>query len=219
MKTIETNTYLDLKSATFEGQVLTPETEDEFADDILEDNRRKRENNIRPIRVPSFYKARRPSIVAPVSRDDYSIQDDAVKRKRIEKTLEKQRRMDSDYNDISSPKMLEIMREISRWEKKNKRKMPPNLVRFLKDKYIRKYPPIDIFKTPEEKKRKLVQLNTKDKVAYTLNKKEMYNHGEEEKVEEEIILDFLEYINNQIIDFAKLKNINPEYLKDFLGLG
>ena len=51
------------KESSYEGQAYTPEMEDEFVDDVVTDQQRRRKSHFYPKGVPSAFRAQRPSSV------------------------------------------------------------------------------------------------------------------------------------------------------------
>jgi hypothetical protein len=234
MKIIKSKNYNKLKVSTFEGQVFTPETEDDFAEDVLRETQRRKRNSLYPSKIPSSYRAKSPSTVPPVSREHFMgiknkardfgesslLQNEEEKQRRREKILEKQKRLNQDYKsyeDVSPEKEVEMIKEITEWEKRTGKKIPQRYINLIKRKYKQMYPEKtqipNLIDPP--KKRNLIQLNRKDRVAYTIHDDAIVDY--EDNKERETLFEFLEYIDNQINDFASLKEIDPEFLKDFLN--
>ena len=130
MKIIKTDNY---KKAAFEGQVYTPEMEESFTENVIDETDRRRRNRMYPKNTPSTYKARSPSMVLPMRRrqrldirdrvqnvgDIFTPQEEQEKQNRMERALEKRRRMEKDYSDISPEEREKIEREIQTWEEKS----------------------------------------------------------------------------------------------------
>jgi hypothetical protein len=219
MKILVTKNYLNKESA-YEGQVLTPDMEDEFVSNVEDENQRRKRTN--------FY-TKSPNRGKSPSRETYmglrglgeergyvedplNFQDVVRKRTRIQKALERDRRLDSDryehYRDLPPEVVDKTLEDVDRYEMENPGVIVPDrMIRLLLEKKRT---------TPAPPKfRKLRQLNRMDeRVAYTIDDDAAIELSERE--ETNTVLDFLCFLNDEIENFAKSKEIDPDSLREYL---
>ena len=229
MKVIISGKY---KKAEFEGQVYTPDMEDEYVGNVVGDMRKKRRNDIYPQLIPSAYKARHPSSVT-VDREGYkglgnlgreqgfvenprNIQDILMKRRRRQKAIERDIRLDTDrkdfYNQLSQEEIGQIINDVEKYEESNPGKnISDSMINMLLKRRNQ---------TNRGKIRKLKQLNKI--VAYTIEDNNNYAIDDDvelelsEQEETQVLLDFLHFLESTIENFAKSRGIDPDSLRDFL---
>ena len=235
MKEIITSNYK--KKASFEGRVLTPEMEDEFVGDIEIEREKRKRNNFYSKGVPSAYKARHPYMVS-VDRDTHRglvdlgrergyVEDSGdISRKltRIQKAIERDQRLNLDrndfYNQLSQDELQRISDDVEKYERENPGEIVTDsmLRMLLKRMTSRKNLPSNFNPRPVDyapvKKKKLEQLNRR--VSYTIDDEAEIELSEENEVT--TILNLLHFLDSKINDFASERGVDPESLKEFLGL-
>jgi hypothetical protein len=239
MKEITTPNYKKIESS-FEGQVYSPEMEDEFVGDVEIDNGRRKKNNFYSKGVPSAYKARHPSSVL-VDKERYKSLGDLGRQRgyvedlsnprdisqrltRIQKAIERDSRIDSDrtdfYNGMGQDELQRIADDVAKFERDNPgRPITDSTLKMLlrRMEKTRVSPPDarnrGVTYAPPQRQRRLRQLNT---VAYTIDDGARVELSEESEVT--TILNLLHFLDDKIQDFADQRGIDPESLKEFLGL-
>ena len=235
MKEIITSNYK--KKASFEGQVLTPEMEDEFVEDVVEDKNRRKTNNFYSKGVPSAYKARHPSLnlvdrdthrgLVDLGRERGYVEDSgdiSKKLTRIQKAIERDQRLNLDrndfYNQLSQDELQRISDDVEKYERENPgEKVTDSMLRMLLRRMVdRKNLPSGFNQRPMNyepvRKRKLKQLN--QRTAYAIDDEAEIELSEENEVT--TILSLLGFLDNKINEFANKRGVDPESLKEFLGL-
>lgn len=225
MRILQTENYNKL--ASFEGQVYTPDIEENFVGDVVQDVHRKKKTNFYPPRVPSSYKARHPSSVL-VDRDTYrglgdlgrergyvedplDVEDTRKKITRIQKAIERGGRLDVDrqdfYNQIGADELQRISDDVEKFERDNPGKViTDSMLRMLLNRKMQN-------RSMPLRKRKLRQLN--QRIAYAIGDDVEIELSEESEVS--TILNLLFFLDNKIQEFADSKGIDPDSLKEFLG--
>lgn len=147
MKILKTATYV--KRSRFEGEYYSVDKEDVMVDDVLKDEKRKRELGYRSPSIPGAYKAKRPYSTL-VDRGRYrSLQDlgsqrgyvedesDTLRRiQRINKAKERDERLNIDrrdfYNDLTEDELIAISEEVKKYEMRNPgRTITDSMLRFM----------------------------------------------------------------------------------------
>jgi len=229
MKIIKTKKYVE---SAYEGQAYTPEMEDSFVDNVVDDIKRKKRTNFYPKGVPSAFKAKYPSPVADKDtyralgdlgrergyvESPYSLQDVRRKRERIQKAIERDNRLDQDrsytYRNMNADQIEKIIEDVERYEEANPGvKVTDRMLDFIinRNKGERVFPKRNTIPF-EGKPRDLVQLN---RVSYTIDDAALIELSE--KGETEKIIEFLLFLENKINEFANDKELDADSLKDYL---
>tara|TARA_Y100000310_G_scaffold13838_1_gene14114 strand:- start:1637 stop:2308 length:672 start_codon:yes stop_codon:yes gene_type:complete len=215
VRVIETELYK--KATQFEGDILDYMNEPQFSQEALETDIRKQDYNLYPPKAPKKKNVRQLGIenrfdirnrIQELGPNSVRQDTPEQKRERFLKRREKDRLQDQDYIDVSKQVQEEIEREMLQWMERTGNKPSNSLLEMVykqkMKKYIKDKGAVPTFDRP---------------VRRTASKKEaFYDPTMEDEKEDDshLYYEFMHYLDRQIHDFAELKNVDPETLKELI---